>query len=64
MKFLKGCLKLIVSAVIIIAIIVIAKEYYQSKQETFKQGNFETTAKLSGETLKSSLNKCFHMIYS
>ena len=56
MKFLKGCLKLIVSAVIIIAIIVIAKEYYQPKQETFKQGNFETTAKLSGETLKSSLN--------
>ena len=62
MKFLKGCFKLIVSIVIIIAIIVIAKEFYQPKQETFKQGNFETTAKLSGETLKSSLNNMGFLI--
>ena len=55
MKFLKSCFKLIISAVIIIAIVVIAKEYFQPKQ-SFNQSGFETTAKLSGETLKCSLN--------
>lgn len=56
MKFFKSCFKIILSIVLIFFAVVIVKEYLQPGQVEHKQGNFETTAKLSGKTLKSSLN--------
>lgn len=56
MKILKTCLKLVITITLILFAIVIYKEYFQPKLKISIPRDFETTAKLSGETLKSSLN--------
>lgn len=55
-KILKTCFKLIVTIILILFAITIYREYFQPKLTDNKQERFETTAKLSGKTLKSSLN--------
>lgn len=63
-KKLKTFFKLIITIIFILIAITIYSDYFQLKQTDNKQGHFETTAKLSGKTLKSSLNDMGFLITS
>lgn len=63
MKFLKSCFKFIISIFLILLVVAIAKEFFKPEQpQQPQQNDFETTATLSGKTLKSSLNNMGFLI--